>query len=313
MKRLALLASIALLLSGCQSPLVATRSYSFDSTIKVNDKQYQTKTLYTCHHEDVTWISSRGKDWHIREGRDAVRAIGSLEDGMRFEILPKPKDWSDNFCPGQTEPVDVRLFVERDDSKVESFDRLRDLSTTHNVELMDTKISLISLGLAKFVDHHEWPPRNRPSKRYYTVHAIVYQSGAWKNEREIAALVNSKRILWLENGKAYPFSKWTENDVAFARLNLNRGSDRTLKLPLVPRDEDWVFSSADRNAIQWRLEPLPSSKSEEHELVPSAKFKRWIVFNDSRIEIPLRTYFRTFYQPEQDRLIEFRVEHVDLW
>jgi len=298
--------------------MVTTRSYSFDATIVVSGKQYQVRTPYTCHHEDLTWISSRGKDWHIREGSSVVRAIGSLEDGARFEVLPRPKHWNYSFCSDQTEPIDVRLFVEKDGSQVEAFDRLRNLSATRNVEFIETKISHVSSGLAPFIEHHDWPSRISPAKRYYTVQAVIYQSAAWKNKPEIAALIASKKILWLENGKTYPFSTWAENDVAFARLrqydrDLNGYTDPTPRVPLVPKNEDWLFSSLDRNAVQWRLEPLPSNKSEEQERVPSEKFKRWIVFKDSRIEIPLRNYYRTFYQPEHDRLLEFWVEHVDLW
>lgn len=309
-----LIFSIAILLSGCQSPLVATRSYSFDTTFVVNGKQYEVKTPYTCHYENSTWLSAGGKYWHIREGRGVVRAIGLLEDGTRFEAFPIPRD----YCPTKTESIDVRLFVEKDGSQIESFDRLRNLSAARNVEFIDTKLTNSGSGLAAFVEYSSWPPQIVPAKRYYTAQAVVYQNTAWKNKPEIVELIKSKKILWLENGKTYPFSTWTENDVAFAKLrqfdpDINGYTDHTPRLPLAPDGENWVFSTEDRNAIQWHLEPLPSSASEERAWAPSEKFKRWIIFKGSHIEIPLRDLYRTFYQPEYDRLLEFRVEHVDLW
>ena len=125
-------------------------------------------------------------------------------------------------------------------------------------------------------------------------------------------------MLWFENGKSYPFTSWSDDDVAFARLRqlgtkIDGYTDAAPRIPLRMMGEEWVFSGDSHRAIQWRIEPVPANQNEEREATPSSKFKRWIVFGNSRIEIPLRSYYRTFYQPEQDRLLEFRVEHVDLW
>lgn len=298
--------------------MVATRSYSFDTSFLVSGKQYDLKTTFTCHHEDLTIISTRGKDWHIREGSRAVRTIGSLEDGTRFEVLPRPKHWNYSFCPEQTEQIDVRLFVEGSGSQIESFDKFRNVSAARIVEFMDSKLSYVGSGIAAFIEQQNWPSSVRPTKRYYTIQAVVYDSAVWKNKPQIVELIKNKKIIWLENGKTYPFTTWSANDVSFARLrqfdpSINGYTDLTPRLPLVPEGEAWSFSTVNRNAIQWRLEPVPSNTNEEREVVPSEKFKRWIAFRDIRIEIPLRKFYRTFYQPEDDRLLEFRVEHVDLW
>lgn len=318
MRCLVLIIAVVVSLSGCQPPIVTTRSYLFSTKFVVNGKQYDLNTKYKCHYEDLTWISTRGKDWHIREGGSIVRIIGSFEDGARFEVLPRSKTWGYNFCSDKTEPVDARLFIETDSAQIESFDKFRNVSAIRNVEFIDTKLSHVGSWLATFVEHQDWPAKIKPTKRYYTVQLVVYDSAVWKNKPEIVALIESKKILWLENGKTYPFSAWSENDVTFARLrqydrSIDGYTDPAPRLPLVPEGEKWVYSTASRHAIQWLLEPLSSNTSRERESIPSEKIKRWIVFKDSNIEIPLQSFYRTFYQPEHDRLLEFRVEHVDLW
>lgn len=318
MNRLILGTLITSLLAGCQSPMVATRSYSFDTVVVANGKQYGLRKEYVCHHEDLTWISSRGKDWHIREGANTVRVLGLLDDGAKIQVMPRAKFWNDRFCPDATAPADVRVFVELDESNVEGFDRLKSEGYQHKVTVVDSKIVSTGSGLASFVEHTDWPKAPKAAKRYYTIYAAFYKREDWKHKPEIDSLIKSRRILWFEEGKVYPFTSWSDDDVAFARLRqmdsrIDGYTDAAPKMPLKATGEDWALSGDSRRAIQWRIEPAPANQSEEREATPSAKFKRWIIFGNSRIEIPLRSYYRTFYQPEQDRLLEFRVEHVDLW
>lgn len=314
MKLLFTITLFSFFLTGCQNPIVKTHSYTLDTIFVVNGKRYEVKSEYTCYYEDLTWFSSRGPDWHARGGVDPARIIGSLEDGTVFEILPRWKylNWGDNFCPGKSESIDARLFVENDSTHIESFDKLRNLSSSRNVELIDTKLSLVSSGLARFVESYDWPKAVQPSRRYYTVQAVIYEKTAWKNRnKEVADLITNKQITWLEDGKTYPFLKWTSNDVAFARLresdpNLNGYSDPEERLPLIPKGDEWILLIQNRDPVQWLLESIRSNMGSE-------KLSQWIVYKENRIELPTQKYYRTFYQPEYDRLIEFRIEHVDLW
>lgn len=318
MKYLILPILIGLFLSGCQTPIISTRTYSFESKFLTGGKSYELKFPYICHNEDLSWISTRGSDWHIREGRNSVKIFGRLEDKSRFAVLPRIKQWDYSFCSEQTTPIDVRLFVEVDDIKVESFDRFKNTSSIRKVSLLESKLSRLRSGLDAFSEQQNWPPQATPSKRFYTIYAIIYEKSVWKNKPRIIDLIENKKIVWLENGKTYPFTTWADNNREFGRIrefdpSINGYTDPAPRIPLIPEGEDWNLLAPSNSAVQWRLEPLPANAKEENEVVPSEKFKRWIIFNDSRIEIPLRSHYRTFYQPKQERILEFRVEHVDLW
>lgn len=318
MKHTMLATSFAILLSGCQSPIVAVRNFSFDSKFTVDGKLYDLKSPYACHHEDLTWISERGSDWHIREGDDKVRIVGTLDDGSVFEVLPYSSLWRFSFCKESTSEINARLYIDSKNNLIESFDKIRNTSSIHSVQLISTKTTLIDSSLDTFVDHHNWPKPTAAAKRYYTVRATIYENKAWNNRPEIVDLIRSKEILWLEKGKPYPFTVWSQNDVALARTGLlnkiiDGNADSTATLYLVPNGESWLFSGSKHNAIQWIIEPLPSNPSEERGAVISSKFKQWVVYEGTNIELPLRSYYRVFYEPEYDRLIKFEVEHVNLW
>lgn len=318
MKLAKLLAFFLLLLMGCQAPLVKTRNLTFESRFIVNGKPYDLKTDYTCHYEDLKWLSERGKDWHIRGGVSTVRIIGNLADGSLFEVLPRPPYSDFSFCPDKTQTIDANIFIKLNDSQVESFNKNSITSANNTIKLLDARLSYSKSGVDKFVEVKNWPKQPNPAQHFYSVQATIYNSTSWKNRPEIVDLIRSKKIVWLKPGLTYPFSGWTNNDIEFARLrqydkNINGYDDPANRIPLVPNGDSWLFVNPSRDAVQWRIEPLPSSQSEEIGLVPSQKFKRWIVYGDSRIELPLRNYYRLFYEPEYDRLIEFRAEHVALW
>lgn len=324
MKRInccSILCLTALLLAGCQFPIVTTRSNSFDTNFLVNGKAYNLKTPYICHHEDLVWFSSRGKDWHIRQRGtigSAIKISGALEDGTRFEVLPSSASLKSSFCSDKSAPVSVRLFIEIDDTLVESFDSNRKTSSSRRVDFNESRFSYYGAGLDLFSEQQNWPIMAGSSKRYFTIQAVLYDSAAWGNKPDVVNLVRSKKIPWLEIGKTYPFTIWTDSDVEFAKLrqydpSLNGYSDPAPRIPLELKGENWTFSERNQNVFQWQVEPLPSSTVESNEIHPSDIFKRWITVNGSRIEIPLINYYRTFYQPELDRILEFRVEHVDLW
>lgn len=305
-----------LLLSGCQLPMVKTSNHSFSAKFIVDGKLYDLKTDYTCHYENTTWLSAHGYFWHIRDGISVVRVVGKLEDGSLFEVLPRSPYWNFSFCHAGS--IDASLFIQSNDLQVESFNKSKGVSTTRNVQLIDTKLTYNSSGLGVFVEAQSWPKQLTPTSSYYTVQATVYENSRWKNNPEIVDLIKSKKILWLESANSYPFLAWSNNDKAFAKLRqgddkIDGYNDSAIRFSLIPDGDSWVFSSSNSNATKWRTEPLPSNLSEKNELTPSQKFKRWVVYGDTRIELPLRDYYRLFYEPEHDRLIEFRAEHVGLW
>lgn len=305
---------IAISLFGCQSPLVMTKKFSLQAKFIANGKEYGAETNYTCHYEDLTWISSRGADWHIREGIYQAKISGKLEDGRSFQILPIPKDWSYKFCPSGPDALQARLFVESQNSRIDSFDEDKNLSATDNIKLIDTKITITGAGLSSFVEQKEWPHLPAPTKRYFTVHAKIYENLLWKNRLDIAKLIESKKILWFEKNKSYPFSEWSDNDVKFARMRSSYFDKLAPQFYLMVENDVWIIPDSKNKAIQWERQPMPLNDEERNQRSPSQKFKRWISYRGSLIEVPINgSYYRLFYEPEYDRLIMFASEHVALF
>ena len=69
------------MLTACQLPLVEIRNVRYEVAFDVDGRTVTTKSDFTCHFEDVTWISTRGKSWNVRDGANAARILGELPDG----------------------------------------------------------------------------------------------------------------------------------------------------------------------------------------------------------------------------------------
>ena len=131
----------------------------------------------------------------------------------------------------------------------------------------------------------------------------------------IRDFIDARKIPWLNSGTVYPFSRWSDDDVKFAREY--RGALRwpASQVSLIPSaDANEIWSAAkSAGPIQWVREPVPVNDEEKRRAATMDKFKRWIEYRGSRIEIPLKDYYRLLYDKERDRILQFRVEHVDLW
>lgn len=309
MTRLLIVLFISLSLMSCQKPLVPLNDYAFETKVVVNGEEKYLKKQYQCHYEDLTWVSSRGPNWHNREGKYSIRVLGVLNDGFRFEALPYLNSYRSE-CPEERKKVYTRLFVEIDESTVESFDRQRKHGTKHNIAIENSNIDITGTGISIFKEQSDWLRAKKPETNYYTIYATYYKRINWKPASKIDSFIKSKKMEWFESGKSYPFTSWSSDDVTFARLRkLNKNSSPRISLRL--KGDEWIISNEKEHAIQWRIEPMYTDKSDK--LTPSTMLKQWIAFDGSRIEIPLKKYYRIFYHPKSDSLIEFRVEHVKLW
>jgi hypothetical protein len=45
----------------------------------------------------------------------------------------------------------------------------------------------------------------------------------------------------------------------------------------------------------------------------ATSLKTWVNYKGSRIEVPLKDYYRLLYDEQRDRIVKVRVEHIDLW
>lgn len=127
-------------------------------------------------------------------------------------------------------------------------------------------------------------------------------------------MVRNTSVPWLDDMNVWPFTKWTDDDVAFARARENHPrlsgyADAGKRFPVAIAGEEWHFSGPNNDVTVWR--PAPVKPDVKHWNEPG--ITRWIEYDGHRIELPLHAYYRLFYEQKSDRLIEFRAVQVDLW
>jgi hypothetical protein len=94
--------------------VVSTRIINYNVTFSFNGEDHHLATEYECHYEDVSWISSRGAEWHIRDNSSRIVAIQArMANGATFWIstlgLETAAVREDRLCPEST--VSVRSYV----------------------------------------------------------------------------------------------------------------------------------------------------------------------------------------------------------
>jgi hypothetical protein len=304
---------MALSLAGCQPPVVPVRSYTFNATFVADGRQYVFSMPYQCHYEDLTWVSERGADWHVRKGMDALRIVGHLADGTAFEVLPSAST-PDVFCSEHGGAVQSQLFIATSDGGAISVTPGTDAMTPHKARLSQTSLTLVSEDSARFLDHSKWPAPTKLGQHFYTVQARYYDASLWKQDPAIVTMVDNRTVRWLEDREAWPFDAWTDKDVAFARVRqrnrqLDEYADAGERFPLALVGDAWQFAGPDKDMTVWR--PAPEQPDVKHWAEPG--MTRWIDYDGHRIELSVHAYNRVFYEHKSDRLVEFRAVHVGLW
>lgn len=322
MRHLVAFAALVALLSACQSPLVTMRNLSYEGRFEVDGERHEFNKPFSCHYEDVSWVSERGASWHNRAGSGIVKVLGTLSDGSRFQVLPIFK-WAGygETCADQPESVSTRLYIELPSGRVESFDEPSSRATTHKVTALESRFVFKGTASAAYEPQENWAKNKRreapASVRYYTVWVTEYGKDNWGDHfgPGIRDFIKTRKIPWLDSGTAFPFSAWSDDDVKFAREHrgaLRWPAAQILLTPSTDTNEIWVVAKS-AGTIQWLVEPVPENDAEKLRGATMDKFKRWIEYRGSRIEIPLKNYYRLLYDKERDRILQFRVEHVDLW
>lgn len=220
-----LIASAAsiLLLSACQLPLVAMRNFSYEGKFEVNGEQHEFNVPYSCHYENMNWVSSYGEHWHDR-AEVSLRVIGKLSDESRFAVRPV-----DNFghytktCSNPPEAVATRLFVELPTGHVESFDKPGHRSATHHVTALESRFVFRGTRGAVFEPQENWEVNKRREApevvEYYSVWVTEYGKNNWEDRygSGIRDFIEARKIPWLDDGTVFPFSEWSNDDAEFAR------------------------------------------------------------------------------------------------
>ena len=300
--------------------MVGVRNLSYEMRFDVDGHHYEFKYDYSCHYEDVSWISTRGPSWHDRSGKK-IRIIGQLSDGSRFAALPLVPSYGNAVtCPDKTEEVKSRLFIEMPNGQVESFDNAGDASALRRVSILGSRIRFIGSALASFE-----PPESRPrntqalpnvSRRYYTIWLSEYGKPSGKDPYGLAIqdYINQRKIPWLESGTTFPFTGWSNDDAKFAREYKGALRSAQAKIPLVmdgAPEESWRVETPP-GAVRWVAEPVANTATATNAKTPPM-ISRWVAYNGNQIEVPLQNYYRLFYDQQRERIIEFSVSHVDLW
>ncbi|WP_227107411.1 hypothetical protein [Chromobacterium rhizoryzae] len=300
--------------AACQPPVVPLKTYSFNVKFDVNGKSYDVSEKFNCHYEDVSWISTKGAEWHIREGSDVVRIYGVIDNDISFEIIPN-QPWPKSFCFDESGPLDVQVFIKNKNGLVESFDKNRLVSSFYNFRLVDARIDSRTWGVDFFEKKHKL--LELATRSYYTVVVNFYGEDKWSRNEGAADFVEERKIIWFEKNKAFPFSGWGKDDVELARIrwddeNLKEDGAFARQNVLKPNGAAWVISTSNVEAINWLQEPAMAGGEEGIELTSSERRSSWVSYRGSKIELPIRDYYRIFYEPDENRLVEFVAQSVKL-
>lgn len=326
MKPYALYAMALLMSTGCvQLPLVAVRNVSHEIAFEVDGKLLKNAQDFRCHFEDLTWISSRGKDWHIRESVNATRVQGTLPTGNKYQAIVRQSNATysslvdSEVCVSNSQAVESYLYVESRTGQVERFDQTRTLGSNLSIHNLQSRLTVLGEAADAFKEQKEWPRSVRPSSRYYTIAMTIYERSQWSDLSDVAALIRSGKIPPLNPDGIYPFENWSADDVAIARL---RQAEKRLnvyfptgagKVPFKSNGHAWTPAPNIREAIQYLESPNKANALQQGPVTAATTSKQWVLHNGSRIQVPLGTYYRFFYEPKLDRLVQFMSEEVDLW
>lgn len=317
MRIASLLILITLICSGCQFPLVTKRNLSYEGHFDVDGHRYDFKYDYSCHFEDVSWISERGASWHNRAGYGPIK--GQLLDGSRYEVRPaRPHIGYGGTCEAKSEAVPTRLFIELKNNRVESFDRVSDRSPYHKITALESKFVFNGTESVPYEPQEKWGTNTNTTKqkatRYYTVWITEYTNENWSGPIGLGVreYINTKKIPWIGLAKNFPFSGWSNDDAQFAREYAQALRWPKSQVTLTPNINDKVTWVVDENSsnIIWLAEPLENNSSTNG---VGSNFKTWINYKGNQIEVPLKHYYRLLYDEQRDRIIKVRIEHIDLW
>lgn len=311
-------------ISACQSPVVPVRNMAY--VVKFDDGSIaRNATLqYKCYFEDVSWMSERGAEWHVRF-EELLRAKGSLPNGTPYEVQPINAKYvnppGDSWCPDHNLPNSSVLFLRAavGTDMVEGFDNTHIRSPSHTIRILNSSFKLESSGIGKFQPldtsaNHVSPPRG---PTYYTI-SVEVLPGTEIDRRQVRAYVTQRLDIQLAPGHSYEFRDWGSEDVAAANKYYGKfdptSSGDFANIGQKAANGDWVIESASNKAIQW----YPEGEVDSDVLTvllkhPESIPRQWVTYKQSRIQLPIAVYnSRYFYDPSSDELVIFQVHHVEL-
>lgn len=310
---------------------ISVRHYRYESLLEADGRTYHLNAEYECRLEGDATQAFNQLEWRFQGRVDRLKLAGKLPDGSPFKVLPL-RIWErqGGACPSSTQVIDSEIWLTAATRplRMERFDHDHASSEHHQVQLIDSQLVLDKISVdppgtpsLKPLPYVEDPPQ------YYTVEMISVPAASVVDQKGLKEFTDQRRIPWLSSGgDSYPFTGWSDNDVAFARNYTSifstqdgrRGGPGKEAEGLqthyaIPASNEWLIDRERRNlASQWL--PMPAKNDADKNVPrpdPAAMSKTWIVYDGARIEIPLFSYYRVLYDPAHDEYLFFSINRVD--
>ena len=314
---------------------ISVRHYRYESSFNGDGRNYHLNAEYQCRLEGDPSAAFTQLEWRLQGGMNRLELSGHLPDGSAFKVKPLHLNWhiwdkNAGTCPDSTKIIDSEIWLTTAarPPRIERFDAGHFASKDNRVQLLESKIVLDKTDSVPTGTRGLKPPpyvEDRP--QYYTVEMISVPAASVANQKGLREFTEQKRISWLTADQAYPFSVWSDDDVAFARNYtgiFTTEDDRSggpgkdaegLKTYYAsPANTQWRIDREHRDlASQWLLMPdrrdadKPNPRPD-----PAAISKTWVVYDGARIEIPLFSYYRVLYDPKRDEYVQFSIKREDV-
>ena len=313
---------------------ISVRHYHYESSLKGDGRNYHLSTEYQCRLEGDSTAPFNQLEWRLQGGMNRLKLVGKLPNGSAFKVQPLHLDWriwdkNAGTCPDSTRTIDSEIWVTavQSPAKIERFDANHGTSREHQLQLIESKLVLDKTdSVPSGTPGLKPPPYVEDRPQYYSVEMISVPAPSVSSQKGLKEFTEQKRIAWLAGGQSYPFTAWNDDDVAFARNYTGMFTTEDDRRGGPGKDAEGLktyFALSTKNewhidrdydlASQWLL--LPDKKDADKRLPepdPAALTKTWIDYDDARIEIPLFTHYRVFYDPKRDEYLQFSINRRDV-
>jgi hypothetical protein len=314
---------------------ISVRHYRYESSLRGDRRNYHLSVEYQCRLEGNPTAAFNQLEWRLQGGMNGLKLSGKLPDGSAFKVRPLHMDWriwdkNAGTCPDSTTSIDSEIWVTSVGSppRIERFDAGHAASKDHQLQLIESRLVLDKTdSVPPGTPDSRPPPYTGDRPQYYAVEMISVPAASVSSQKGLKEFTEQKRIPWLARGQSYPFTAWSDNDVAFARSYTGiftteddrRGGpgkdvDGLESYYASPANDEWRIDRGHRElASQWLL--LPDKKDADKRVPPpdpATMTKTWIVYDGARVEIPLFDYYRVLYDPERDEYVQFSINRRDV-
>jgi Protein of unknown function (DUF3617) len=314
---------------------ISVRHYRYEGSFKAGARDFHLNVEYQCRLEGDPTAAFTQLEWRLNGGMNRLKLVGKLPDGSAFKIQPLHLDWrmwdkNAGPCAASTKTVDSEIWLisPGNPPRIERFDPSHGFSNDRQLTNIESRLVLDKTdSIPPGTPALKAPPYVEDRPQYYTVEMISVPAGNISDQKGLKEFTEQKHVPWLGEGQAYPFTAWSDDDVAFARhytaifttLEDRRGGpgkdiEGTNTYYARPANTEWHIDREHRDhASQWQLMP-DRNDADKHMLRPdtAAMTKTWVVYEGARIEVPLFSFYRVLYDPKRDEYVQFSINRRDV-